>query len=636
MSRFRVVSDHLDGDPARAAEHQWRDAALLLGAWLAFALLETAVAGAVSRGNGEAWRDELRVNLAVALYWAAASLPIARYHRWLRGTRRAPALVVAAHIPSLALAALGATAVTRLAWRWLAGETLVLPFAATLTYYVDLQIVSYVAIVAMTELLGTHRALIERERVAARRESLLSRARLDFLEAQLQPHFLFNALGAVSELAYENPPAAARVLRALVDIIRGARPNGAAEVTVGEELTAIEPYLDIQRLRFADWLSIDFEVDAAALECLVPRFVLQPLVENAIRHGLTGRTAPGSISIAARLEQDALVLRVTDNGVGLKASRGTAGYGIGLTNLRERLALLYGNGDRLRLASEPGSGTVAELRLDRRVRARAAGGSDERTTLEMDQPDVVATRNATSPSARQRMLAIAMIWFGCGLLWSQQSFAYLAVRGRLGTASWGSVARNDMSSALIWLAITPLVFVATSRWPIRRPWIAGRIGLYALGAVILAVVHPLLLQRVTNPESPFWTLAYPGGVVVAFAIVVVLVAIGHRRQLADWLRTRELADAMLGAEVRSARARAERLHGVSPPLVRALERIAEIVQLEPRRTEELLARVADYLRVAIESSDELGVTPERERVLSYCVARVEESGGFVLQPHASA
>jgi hypothetical protein len=180
------------------------------------------------------------------------------------------------------------------------------------------------------------------------------------------------------------------------------------------------------------------------------------------------------------------------------------------------------------------------------------------------------------------------------------------------------------------------VFLAARRWPIRQPWIGLRIALYALGGVMVAILHPLLLQRVTNPQSPFLTLVYPGGVVVALAIVVVLVAIGHRRQLADWLRTRELADAMLGAEVRSARARAERLHEVSPVLLRALERIAEVVQLEPRRTEELLARLADYLRAAIECSDELGVTPERERVLSYCVARVEESGGFVLQPHASA
>src|SRR3954470_15191914 len=102
----------------------------------------------------------------------------------------------------------------------------------------------------------------------------------------------------------------------------------------------MEPYLDIQRIRFADWLTIDYHVDDAAVDCLLPRFILQPLVENAIRHGLRGRRAAGRIDISATVENGSLIVRVMDNGVGLDASASSAGHGIGLANVRDRLAIM--------------------------------------------------------------------------------------------------------------------------------------------------------------------------------------------------------------------------------------------------------------------------------------------------------
>jgi LytS/YehU family sensor histidine kinase len=117
---------------------------------------------------------------------------------------------------------------------------------------------------------------------------------------------------------------------------------------------------------------------------------------------------------------------------------------------------------------------------------------------------------------------------------------------------------------------------------------------------------------------------------VDFLIVGVLVAIGHRRQLAEWLQARTRDTAALGTQLRRARERAARLRSIPPTLLQALDRVAAIVRTEPHRTEHLLARLADYLRVAIECSDDEGVTPERERALGRCLAELEESGGFAL------
>ena len=627
-------------DIAHASRRRWRSGALLVGAWLSFALVQTAVALAISRDGRGDWLAALRVHTAMALYWALVSAPIAVCHERLRRMARGPSFLVAAHLPLLGLVALGAALATRAAWHALAGEVSLAPLAATVTYYIDLYVASYTAIVAVAETRLTHRALVERQQFAARLESLLARARLDFLEAQLQPHFLFNALGAVAELAHEAPAAAGRVLRALIAIIRNALSTQAGEVTLGEELLAIEPYLDIQRMRFADWLTIDYDVDAAALDCLVPRFVLQPLVENAIRHGLTGRTAPGAISISAQLRDKLLILAVTDNGIGLRPSRGKGGYGIGLANLRERLTVLYGDREKLRLRSDSGAGTVAEVVLARRMRdvsqplPSRTPASDTRSPV---ADDGVTTAPVISPvaSPRRAVLATIGVWIMCGLLWTQQSFAYLAVRNRLGDSSWVSVARNDMGSALLWLGITPLVFVATRTWPIGRPRLAHRVVAYLCGGGLLALSHALLLQRVTNPASSFWMPLYPGTVIVDVAIVGVLVAIGHRKQLVEWLRERERTAAALSAEVRVTRARADRLRTISTRLVQALEHVSTVMRSDPQRTEELIARLGDYLRVAIECSDERGVTAEREEALRKYLLRFEERGA-VLQSNPSA
>ena len=166
----------------------------------------------------------------------------------------------------------------------------------------------------------------ERERKALSLESSLSRARLSALQAQLQPHFLFNTLNAIATLLRRDPIAAEATLLALSDLLRlSLNQSETQEIPLREELRFLDRYLEIQHTRFGDRLRVEQEVDPAVLDCLVPTLILQPLVENAIRHGLEPSDAPGLIRIQAQAQKSSgsqngssptLILTIEDNGVG--------------------------------------------------------------------------------------------------------------------------------------------------------------------------------------------------------------------------------------------------------------------------------------------------------------------------------
>ena len=611
-----------------------RVAVLVLAAWVGFGALQISVGAALARPGTTVWSRELLVDLTMALYWSAVSWPIAAWHRRVRGSGRSLLGLIAFHLPLLALVMLGDTFSTRLSLRWLAGVAPVVPFIATVTYFADFDALSYLAVVVVTDAILARDAVQAGERRAVRLESLLARARLEYLEAQLQPHFLFNALGAVSELAYEAPATALRVLRQLALIFRNALTARAGEVTLGEELVAIEPYLDIQRLRFPDWLRIDYDVAGDALDCLVPRFVLQPLVENAIRHGLTGRVAAGCIEISARVTDGRLCVRVADNGVGLRHMAPRSGYGIGLTNVRERLTTLYGPGEQLRLFGAPGGGAVAEVTLP--ARRSVDVGPTPAVVLPddfLESPNgTVPERPAPTretPTLARRAAILLSVAVGCGILWTLQSYAYLRIRNRLGHYTLTSLTIHDVTAALLWACLAPAVFAATSRFPLTRSRLTVRAPLYLTGTAVLAIVHAAVLLRLFSRQVPLWSADNTNTFILNFLIIGVLVGIGHRRQLSEWLRERELAAATLSAEVRAARLRAARLQCIPPVVLDALDRVIEAVSTtpSPRRTEQLLARLGDYLRVAIECSDEQGVTSQRERSLARSLTQLERLVG---------
>jgi two-component system LytT family sensor kinase len=174
------------------------------------------------------------------------------------------------------------------------------------------------------------------------------------LEAELHPHFLFNTLHAISSLVHTNPDSADRMISRLSDLLRLTFDrSGSAGVSLQEELEFLQKYLEIEQTRFQDRLSVHFEIDPDTLDAEVPRLILQPLVENAIKHGVSPKPGSGLVQIAAQRRGDRLWIEVSDNGVGLSAgARARLRSGVGLSNTRDRLQCLYGAAHRIEFSDE--------------------------------------------------------------------------------------------------------------------------------------------------------------------------------------------------------------------------------------------------------------------------------------------
>jgi signal transduction histidine kinase len=203
--------------------------------------------------------------------------------------------------------------------------------------------------------------LIENYRRHREQEHQLTRARLAALQAQIQPHFLFNTLHAIATLMEVDIAAARAMIAKLGDLLRASLSGqDRLEVSFGEELSLTRTYLEIEQVRFADRLRITIKIAAEAEHVGVPRLILQPLVENAIRHGLSVKPDAGRLAITAEVHDQKLTVHIDDDGPGLPDGT-QPGTGIGLRNVTERLARLYGNEAALTLASSPYGGCRATL-----------------------------------------------------------------------------------------------------------------------------------------------------------------------------------------------------------------------------------------------------------------------------------
>jgi two-component system LytT family sensor kinase len=202
----------------------------------------------------------------------------------------------------------------------------------------------------------------EREAHASRLAAQLAEARLGALRMQLNPHFLFNSLNALSVLVREqNTPAASRMLELLGDVLRQVlRSDLPHEVPLSDELQFLEQYLAIEQVRFPDRLHVQWSIHERARAALVPGFVLQPIVENAIKHGIARRADAGRIEISARVVGDHLEMCVRDDGIGMSAA---VGEGVGLSNTRERLRTLYGSDASMTIDTPAGGGTEVVLTI---------------------------------------------------------------------------------------------------------------------------------------------------------------------------------------------------------------------------------------------------------------------------------
>jgi hypothetical protein len=260
------------------------------------------------------------------------------------------------------------------------GSSRPLPFwerffgTATSQFHIDLLI--YAATLGTSYAISFYERYREREVRATQLEAQLAQAQLQALKMQLHPHFLFNTLNGIAGLVRDSRnKAAIDMLVGLSDLLRYTLENaGKQEVPLREELDFLELYLDIQKMRFPDRLQVEMQVASDTLDALVPNLILQPLVENAIRHGVALRASAGMISIIAAREDGVLQIMVHDDGPGVRprlSSPQSAGDGIGLSNTRARLAQLYGAGHRFTAENRTGGGFEAALAIPFK---RAAGG----------------------------------------------------------------------------------------------------------------------------------------------------------------------------------------------------------------------------------------------------------------------
>jgi two-component system, LytTR family, sensor kinase len=282
-------------------------------------------------------------------FWLARRFPLDR-QRWARH--------VALHLGAAAMLTPLKFALQRFVMADLLGQSFP-PLSQMLTHAFISENIAFWCVIAAVHALVFHQRVREREALTARLQVRLSEAQLDALTARLHPHFLFNTLQGISTLVYRDPAAADAMLGHLSTLLRRALARGQGhEVPLSEELALLEEYLAIVLVRFGERVRITRTIDAAALPGLVPQLLLQPLVENAIEHGVARRAGAGAISIEARREGPELRIRVRDDGPGLAEPRAE---GVGLGSTRLRLEELYGSEGRLTL--ESGAGLVVTVVL---------------------------------------------------------------------------------------------------------------------------------------------------------------------------------------------------------------------------------------------------------------------------------
>lgn len=224
----------------------------------------------------------------------------------------------------------------------------------------------YGAILGVTYIVAYYRRLRQRELAAARLSAQLTHARMQALRMQLNPHFLFNALNSVAMLVRDsNRDEAVDTLERLSDLLRYVLEDSTEqEVRLKRELEFVERYLAIEAMRFRDRLRVRIDASSDTFDALVPNLVLQPIVENAVRHGIAGRAAASAVSVTARRDGPVLQLRVQDDGHGLHHGDVEQGRsGVGISNTRRRLAELYGDDASLTLENVDPHGTIATIFL---------------------------------------------------------------------------------------------------------------------------------------------------------------------------------------------------------------------------------------------------------------------------------
>lgn len=356
--------------PTTSSKKRWSYVALYLGIWTLPGLLSAAqiYSEALIECREISWYQAVIWQMPIWYVWALLTPLILFLGRKFPLERRNLTVGLLVHIPASLFAALLNLACLTYYKSLVkpAPFPLVKNFYSLTASYLHFEALIYWMVLGIGYAVEFYRRYHERELTAVQLERELTQAQLQALKMQLHPHFLFNTLNALSVLVRkQDTRLALSMISRLSDLLRYTLDQlPVQEVPLRQELDFIKQYVDIEQIRFADRLSVQFKAAPNTMDAMVPQFILQPLVENAIRHGIAASTAQGVLEISAARNDGQLLLEVRDNGPGLQRQPApTENGGLGLANTRARLQQLYGSASQFALRNANGRGAVAMLTI---------------------------------------------------------------------------------------------------------------------------------------------------------------------------------------------------------------------------------------------------------------------------------
>lgn len=321
------------------------------------------------------WRQAISYALGDWYVFALLSIPVVRLARSFHFEAGTRGRCVAVHLLGSGLFSLGYMVIRAWVGTLQIEATYGQAFQPLLVKTWHFNLLLYWVIVAVTCAFDYYRKYRDRELQTIELEKRLAQARLQALQMQLNPHFLFNSLHSISALMHQNVEAADRMVSRLSELLRAALDStDTQEVPLREELDFLRRYLELEQIRFGARLSIEIQAPAETLEARVPNLILQPLVENAIRHGIEPHARPGRIQLSARRQTDELTLEVRDNGDGLDSPEPVDG--VGISNTRARLQTLYGDAHTLEFCAPPEGGLVVRMTIPFRADSNSNENQD--------------------------------------------------------------------------------------------------------------------------------------------------------------------------------------------------------------------------------------------------------------------
>jgi two-component system LytT family sensor kinase len=349
---------------------RWR---WILAIWTAGALFDASQNIFIMHAEGRhhSWLPLFGTELVSWLPWVLATPLVIRLARRYRLARRTSVRAVAIHLAAFAL-------VSALTWTWSTvllmlfnpwgnrkWPTFVDTWTASLTYQVFTFVIVYALILTMTYVIDARDSMARQITETSRLNEELSKSQLAALRRQIEPHFMYNALNSIAGLVRDQRnDAAVRMLVGLSEFLRrSSQDSHRSQVSLQEEVEYLQRYLEIQQVRFGERLQVSLDIPETLLATQVPSLLLQPLVENAIKHGIGQRIVGGGVRVSATREDDRLRLTVYNDGPSLPVDWEAKAKGVGLANLRTRLQILYGDASDLRMRSVDSSGVEVVVLL---------------------------------------------------------------------------------------------------------------------------------------------------------------------------------------------------------------------------------------------------------------------------------